>query len=1064
MSLPTYNVDDFLARCSVSSNHCYEAFGEILAYLESPATRGAARSFLGLVLKETQQLSSHEKPPYFSFIKQPVLTYDSQTQQLDILTFRSTFTPDEWSYTFYEGLIRYPVSYFYGRTIVEMGSGNGWVVLALALRTMPKQVIGVDINPYAVLCAKLNTYLNSFDAEGDPLTDREQLTLLERVSFVQSDLLNYFFSHPLPIDRVIGCIPQVINPELDRVKDAFATTDDYLYALSNYYVNQGYIEDQFGLGLIARAVEQAIELLRPTGRLILNLGGRPGVAMLERLMTRRGLEVNRIWQTRVEQDPKTSITGLVEIERETGHRFEFFMSPHDNASITASTAYAYGTKGGKLYHSVSVYEGELVHPNYLQRIFKVLHQKQYDEVRSVLDLAEQDASIAEERFSFLANVLEYLDNLTYFPYANTSGEPKLLEQISAFFGLYHSVRFSLDQLLVAPSREEIVANILLLFDPSSVLIGGKERNLLPQDWRKGKYLERVVEAPANAALTTVLIEALCPNIVITSLQDFENKTEEVFLHLCDATARCGAWLVVDISEALVLSSEPPSIGILKALVNRRIPEHVFLLGGLLSNRVYTDLSLAFVVSPSPRENRGLRDLAELTYSRTPLLTQVFYGNLLYDLLYFQATRILPSVEQNQFSNDSLSKLPNKEFSENAVRAMAHPAIVGNYLPFDSNSVRLDYGENCLPSPLTLLRALVESFARKDITDFQADPRQALGAHLEHRYYIPSGEGSQLVLGNGVASLFDVLLQICKQEQRSLGFPSGVYGYFRAALDLHGVPCETLAVDERLGFKLSWSSLEKHLRDKAWLYFNAPVVNPTGVRYKPQELNDILIDCVRCGNTVIIDTVFGGLEFDEGGVRYDLSQVWELCKRSRYSGRVVVLGGVSKEFSAAGLRFGYVWSSSNQLLAEIERRLYTRPHRTICHAAKLLFEHLNNGDTQILSHLQKQREILALRAQRLVTTLQNNGWEPLKPQGGLFLVAKPVSYFGHSFEWQDKSWLLDGDSITEAIFYSTGLAINNATWTGLEGYCRFVLSTSDLEFEKSLHCIEQFYQLFKEEQP
>jgi methionine S-methyltransferase len=64
---------------------------------------------------------------------------------------------------------------------------------------------------------------------------------------------------------------------------------------------QGFVEDQFGLGLIARAAEEGISIIRPTGRLIFNIGGRPGQAVTERVFTRRGFHINKLWQTRVNQ-------------------------------------------------------------------------------------------------------------------------------------------------------------------------------------------------------------------------------------------------------------------------------------------------------------------------------------------------------------------------------------------------------------------------------------------------------------------------------------------------------------------------------------------------------------------------------------------------------------------------------------------------------------------------------------------------------------------------------------------------------------------------------------------
>ena len=64
---------------------------------------------------------------------------------------------------------------------------------------------------------------------------------------------------------------------------------------------KGFVEDQFGLGLIARAVEEGISVIKPMGIMIFNMGGRPGQAVCKRLFERRGFQVNKLWQTKILQ-------------------------------------------------------------------------------------------------------------------------------------------------------------------------------------------------------------------------------------------------------------------------------------------------------------------------------------------------------------------------------------------------------------------------------------------------------------------------------------------------------------------------------------------------------------------------------------------------------------------------------------------------------------------------------------------------------------------------------------------------------------------------------------------
>lgn len=73
------------------------------------------------------------------------------------------------------------------------------------------QVYGLDINPRAVKVSWINLYLNSFDESGQPIYDAEGKTLLDRVEFHESDLLAYCRDRDIKLERIVGCIPQVLQ-------------------------------------------------------------------------------------------------------------------------------------------------------------------------------------------------------------------------------------------------------------------------------------------------------------------------------------------------------------------------------------------------------------------------------------------------------------------------------------------------------------------------------------------------------------------------------------------------------------------------------------------------------------------------------------------------------------------------------------------------------------------------------------------------------------------------------------------------------------------------------------
>jgi hypothetical protein len=74
-----------------------------------------------------------------------------------------------------------------------------------------RQVYGLDINPRAVKIAWINLYLNALDENGQLIYDPEGKSLLDRVEFHESDLLAYCRDNKIELERIVGCIPQVLS-------------------------------------------------------------------------------------------------------------------------------------------------------------------------------------------------------------------------------------------------------------------------------------------------------------------------------------------------------------------------------------------------------------------------------------------------------------------------------------------------------------------------------------------------------------------------------------------------------------------------------------------------------------------------------------------------------------------------------------------------------------------------------------------------------------------------------------------------------------------------------------
>eukprot|EP00897_Mesotaenium_endlicherianum_P008279 jgi/Mesen1/747/ME000110S_11011 len=1126
-------LDAFLKACKESGNQAYAEFKAVLKRLENPATRGEARRFLAAVEGRLKQLGVRDADMMrnYNFRMHELILNDTDAnaredfsadpfsaaadasadggpaprrqvarRRLKLLEMSSIFAPEDWSFTFYEGILRHPDAGFRGRHVAELGCGNGWISIALAERCSPAKVYGLDINPRAIKIAWMNLYLNALQADGTPVTDHEGKSLLDRVEFHVSDLLGHISDRQIALDRVIGCIPQVLSPDPEATLSLVSEhmSEEFLHSLSNYCGHQGFVEDQFGLGLIARAVEEAIAVLKPNGVLILNMGGRPGQAVCERLFTRRGFHITKLWQTRVAQAADTDIQALVEIERKSRHRFEFFMGPAGSEEpVSARTAYLYAARGGPIAHGLTVYQCRLLqtqHPG-------------YGDTRSALDLAFDSPAVADEKLAFLAHLAGTLQHDVAPGVAVVEGIFR--QHMAGFLRLYFRVPLTPQSIVVVPTRAVAIENILRLYAPPLALVDASFARWLPKKWLSALPSEStpvVLEAPARTDLLVHLARTLQPSLMIVSLPDFEMRSQTAFTQLLEVSAEIGARLFVDISQHLELSSMPPTNGVLQYLSERALPPHAAVICGLVKNQVYSDLEVAFVVSENEDVLRAVASAGEATHgSAAASMQELFYGCLLRQLLSFQIphrhtmSQRLPQREDDAFKRQFLP------ITAAAASAFQHPAIESIH-GSQVASPGAATPSNLNPSnPLFWLQLLLAQFGLA--------PRNV----------------QEVVIGDGHASLFARLMDTCRDEGSTAVFPWGTPGSFLATAKFFGVATKVVPTEAADLFKITPDKLSAALANETrpWVVLSAPLAGPTCSLYSPAELHRLLDTCRNAGARVVLDTCFSGLEFaeQEGRGGFDLEskispppappprQNGAVGAASADSGSgssssgfaVAILGGISNRFSAGGLKFGYL-ALRDAVFIDAFREVAgsSKPHGTLRYAVKRILGLLNQGAEPLASELAAQRKMLAERGRELAAVLAESGWEPLQPQGGVFVLARPAKYEGVNYTPSvpqtngDSSTVggaetekeranaeltsapsstlaapatapvpapalaqtltLSGDNVAQALYDATGLVIDSSAQIGIPDYCRFSTYLEEEKFASALQCIRRFHTL------
>ncbi|MGH9371957.1 MAG: aminotransferase class I/II-fold pyridoxal phosphate-dependent enzyme, partial [Vicinamibacterales bacterium] len=104
-----------------------------------------------------------------------------------------------------------------------------------------------------------------------------------------------------------------------------------------------------------------------------------------------------------------------------------------------------------------------------------------------------------------------------------------------------------------------------------------------------------------------------------------------------------------------------------------------------------------------------------------------------------------------------------------------------------------------------------------------------------------------------------------------------------------------SADQEPRWRPDLEGLDAMVGDKTRAIFICNPNNPTGARFRPQELDDMCRIAARAGAWVISDEIYRGAELD--GV--DSPTAWDRYERS------IVTSGLSKAYSLPGLRIGWV---------------------------------------------------------------------------------------------------------------------------------------------------------------
>ena len=322
----------------------------------------------------------------------------------------------------------------------------------------------------------------------------------------------------------------------------------------------------------------------------------------------------------------------------------------------------------------------------------------------------------------------------------------------------------------------------------------------------------------------------------------------------------------------------------------------------------------------------------------------------------------------------------------------------------------------------LKKAIVEKFKKENNLDYTTDQ-------------ITVGAGGKHVIYNAMMATLNEGDEVIVPAPYWVSYPDIVL--------LAGGKPVVMECNEKQGFKINPSDLEKFITPKTkWIILNSPS-NPTGACYTEKDIREIAKVLENHPHVYILsDDIYEHVTY-EGFKFFTIAQIESLKER------VLTMNGVSKAYSMTGWRIGYAAGPKEiiKAIAKIQSQSTTNPS-SISQAASV--EALSG--TQ--DFIKKRSASFQERRDFVVKALNDiDGIECLNPDGAFYVFPCCKGLMGKK-DASGKEIKSDTDFV-QSLLENSGIAVVQGSAFGLEGFFRISYATSMDNLKKALEKISSF---------
>jgi len=315
----------------------------------------------------------------------------------------------------------------------------------------------------------------------------------------------------------------------------------------------------------------------------------------------------------------------------------------------------------------------------------------------------------------------------------------------------------------------------------------------------------------------------------------------------------------------------------------------------------------------------------------------------------------------------------------------------------------------------LKKAIVEKFKKENNLDYTTDQ-------------ITVGAGGKHVIYNAMMATLNEGDEVIVPAPYWVSYPDIVL--------LAGGKPVVMQCDEKQGFKINPSDLEKFISPKTkWIILNSPS-NPTGACYTEKDIREIAKVLEKHSHVYILsDDIYEHVTY-EGFKFFTIAQIESLKER------VLTMNGVSKAYSMTGWRIGYAAGPKEiiKAMAKIQSQSTSNP-TSISQAAAV--EALNGTQDFISERSNSFKE----RRNFVVDSLNNiKGISCLSPEGAFYVFPNCKKLLNK------KTKLKTDKDFVEKLLEKAEVAVVQGSAFGLDGYFRISYATSMENLKKAMQRI------------